>query len=68
MTQKEFREYKDEYLQDFKTELEVFLNRWIHFNNSKYDKKLNDVIVETFTNDYKRIKTLSFFPEFDLPE
>lgn len=67
MNRKEFRRYKDEYLIDFKDSLESFLNDWVKKNNTDNDKKMNDLIVEVFTNDYKRIKTLSYFPDYQEP-
>lgn len=68
MNNKQFRDYKDCYLKDFKNELEQFLNEWICWHDSNEDKKLNDLISKSFVETYKRIKTLSYFPEYELPE
>lgn len=68
MTVKEYREYKDEYIEDFEYEFNNFLKSWLLKNESDYDRKLNDMIKDIFTRDLKRIKTLTYFPEYDLPD
>lgn len=67
MTEKEYRDYKDDYLEDLRRNLEFFLNEWVKINKSPEDKKLNDAVVDIFTNSFKRLKTLSYFPEYNKP-
>lgn len=68
MNSKEYRIHKDKYLKDFQIELEQFLNEWKCWHDTKNDKKLNDLILTSFNDTYKRIKTLTYFPEYELPE
>lgn len=67
MNNREFRNYKDNYLAELKTSLESFLNCWIKEHDSDNDKKLNELVVDIYTNDYRRIKTLTYFPDYEKP-
>lgn len=68
MDKVEYRHYKDEYLEDLKHDLDKFLKHWKEINNLPIDKQMNNLVEELFLNCYRRIKTLSFFPEYELPK
>ena len=68
MTEKQFRDYKDIYLDDLKEYLLEFLEIWTERKSNRNDKKLNELVVQILSDDFKKIQTLSYFPEYDLPE
>lgn len=68
MNEKEFRDYKDNYLNELKDFTIEFLEIWQEHNPQKEAEKLNELVIELYGNTYKRIKTLSYFPEYNLPE
>lgn len=68
MTQREYRTFKDNYLRELKNDLELFLNQWVKDHDTIQHKDLNDLVVDTFINNYQRIKTLTYFPQYDLPK
>ena len=69
MNEFEFKEYKRQYLKDLKVAYRRFMNEFIDNNhNHSYDQKLNKMVMEFINEDYKRMETLLYFPEFKLPE
>lgn len=69
MTEKQYMDYKRQYLKDLKIALRAFMNKFISDgHNHSYDKKLNNLLMEFINNDYKRMETLLYFPEYKLPE
>ena len=68
MTEREFIKYKKEYLKDLHEVIQNSLDNFSIKHSTKFDTKLNKLVETELNSLFNRIKALTHFPDYRLPE
>lgn len=67
MNKDEYMDYKMNYLETLKHELQGVLDN-MYFKHNFTEKKFNDLLLKQVTSMYHSLKCLAYFPEYELPK